>query len=314
MTIRYTCSSCGSVLKIKDELAGTPGKCPKCKAEFTVPQPAPAPAEVASAAGVSAPAAATPAGPEDEDFDPVAFLMADGGQRTQTAPHAVPPPPPSPPKRAAGGPAPRLPDAGERPPAPRRDPSGPSTAAETADAMLRTNASANAKELLTRTMEESRVRAAQMPAEDRGEPQVDYQQLGRELLFRGAPIIVGTIAVVVAAYWLGNYMSGGGRDLPELGRVTGKVTMGGAPLTGADVYFTPMDVKAKTAYGRTDEEGEYTLIYDEDARGAVLGKNRVEVSLIAPTGKERIEGAYSMADAKIHEVKPGSQRIDITIP
>ena len=31
MTIRYTCGSCGSVLKIKDQLAGTPGKCPKCK-------------------------------------------------------------------------------------------------------------------------------------------------------------------------------------------------------------------------------------------------------------------------------------------
>ena len=40
MTIRYTCDKCGSVLKIKDELAGTDGKCPKCKTRFVIPQPA----------------------------------------------------------------------------------------------------------------------------------------------------------------------------------------------------------------------------------------------------------------------------------
>lgn len=39
MTIRFTCDECGSVLKIKDELAGTKGKCPKCKTAFVVPQP-----------------------------------------------------------------------------------------------------------------------------------------------------------------------------------------------------------------------------------------------------------------------------------
>lgn len=37
MTIRYTCVGCGSLLKIKDDLAGTDGKCPKCKLEFVIP-------------------------------------------------------------------------------------------------------------------------------------------------------------------------------------------------------------------------------------------------------------------------------------
>ena len=41
MTIRFTCSGCGSLLKIKEELAGTDGKCPKCKTEFVVPSPEP---------------------------------------------------------------------------------------------------------------------------------------------------------------------------------------------------------------------------------------------------------------------------------
>jgi hypothetical protein len=37
MTIKYHCDQCGVSLKIKDELAGTPGHCPKCHVEFTVP-------------------------------------------------------------------------------------------------------------------------------------------------------------------------------------------------------------------------------------------------------------------------------------
>lgn len=37
MTIRFTCSECASVLKIKDDLAGTSGRCPKCNAKFIVP-------------------------------------------------------------------------------------------------------------------------------------------------------------------------------------------------------------------------------------------------------------------------------------
>lgn len=50
MTIRYTCEECGSVLNIKDEKAGTQGRCPKCKAEFLIPT-----AGEAAAAAVEAP-------------------------------------------------------------------------------------------------------------------------------------------------------------------------------------------------------------------------------------------------------------------
>jgi DNA-directed RNA polymerase subunit RPC12/RpoP len=39
MTIRYNCEKCGQLLKIKDELAGQPNKCPTCKTKFIVPQP-----------------------------------------------------------------------------------------------------------------------------------------------------------------------------------------------------------------------------------------------------------------------------------
>ena len=40
MTIRFKCDECDSVLKIKDELAGTKAKCPKCQVAFVIPHPA----------------------------------------------------------------------------------------------------------------------------------------------------------------------------------------------------------------------------------------------------------------------------------
>lgn len=49
MTIRYQCEECGSVLNIRDEKAGTQGRCPKCKAEFVVPNPEKTPPEETAA-------------------------------------------------------------------------------------------------------------------------------------------------------------------------------------------------------------------------------------------------------------------------
>ncbi|MFK7819128.1 MAG: hypothetical protein AB8G99_10445 [Planctomycetaceae bacterium] len=39
MTIRYKCEECGVSMKIKDDLAGRNGKCPKCKHSFIIPPP-----------------------------------------------------------------------------------------------------------------------------------------------------------------------------------------------------------------------------------------------------------------------------------
>ena len=86
MTIRYECGECGSILKIKDELAGKPGKCPKCKTRFTVPDPTATDSGEVSLSDDS-PAAAREvddaeesprsAPVSDAEFDPAAFLMQD---------------------------------------------------------------------------------------------------------------------------------------------------------------------------------------------------------------------------------------------
>ena len=43
--IEFACPACGSVLRVKDALGGKRGKCPKCAAVITVPEPAPTPAD-----------------------------------------------------------------------------------------------------------------------------------------------------------------------------------------------------------------------------------------------------------------------------
>lgn len=123
MTIRYNCVKCGQLLKIKDDLAGTPNKCPTCKTKFIVPSPssvastsdsqpniiskpddlgtsgavpvvaavAPAPPAAAGKEPDSPPAAAPPSPPKPpaDEFDPTDVLMA-GGPRKAPAKAAAP--------------------------------------------------------------------------------------------------------------------------------------------------------------------------------------------------------------------------------
>ena len=317
MTIRYKCQQCGSVLKIKDALAGTDGRCPKCKTPFVVP--AATPSEVVEA---------QPDPDSEVEFDPVAFLMDDGG-KPRKAPAAAPAAAEqAPPPRAATS---RRPAAAEPDPdlagtAPRRrsalSKADAGSASQTADEMLRVNASANAKDLLTKTMEESRVRAAQIP-EDRGEPKIDWKQEFRDLLVRFGPAFGGAVVLIVLTYAFAHYMAGGGLELPDLGRVTGVVTKADKPLPGALVTFEPFEPSKSLgdripsgATALTNEDGEYDLQYMEDVRGAAVGKNRVWVSLIGPDGREVVppQSKFGYGSTDVFDVKPGDNEFDIKIP
>lgn len=295
MPIRYKCPECGSVLKIKDELAGTEGRCPKCKREFVVP--------AANDGGETSLQAAA----DDADFDPVAFLMDDGGGKA--ASHPAP---------AAAGESSRQPATGEavaadparQRPKRSRAPSGES-AAESAGAMLGGTASSNAKQLLTRSMEESRVRAAEMP-QDPEEPGVDYSDFIKLLTTRILPGGAAVILVCGALYLLSSHWFSSG-DLPELAYVSGVVTRGGAPLPDAQVTFMPLDVRASSATGVTDKNGQYTLYYQEGVPGAVVGKNRVFIFALDDHGRDLIdpETPYGARSDQVWVVTPGSQDIDI---
>ncbi len=100
---------------------------------------------------------------------------------------------------------------------------------------------------------------------------------------------------------------GGGSDQPQLGLVTGTVTLDGEPLSGVAVVFSPDN--GRPARGNTDQTGKYKLTYIGQTLGAKVGHHRVE---IAPNeeGEEESEDA----DASENTVgkpqpKPGKIKI-----
>ena len=89
-------------------------------------------------------------------------------------------------------------------------------------------------------------------------------------------IRTGGVVVALSILLLSLPSCGGSGDRPELGQVSGKVTLDGKPLTGVAVVFQPDD--GRPATGRTDAEGEYELTYIRNTRGTKVGHNRVEIA------------------------------------
>jgi len=68
----------------------------------------------------------------------------------------------------------------------------------------------------------------------------------------------------------------GSGHLPELGTVSGNVTLDGKPLAGATVQFTPG--LGRVSRGRTGPNGSYQLRYIGNEKGALLGEHRVTIT------------------------------------
>jgi uncharacterized Zn finger protein (UPF0148 family) len=332
MTIRYKCDQCGSVLKIKDELAGTDGKCPKCKTKFVVPaaeqepesaqvssEPASTEAEVpskqkaegktpprkekkgvASARNEAAAASAT----DDEDFDPMAILMEEDPSGGKPSAGLASPPPETPKKNVDTRGRRRI------MPAEETDvPDDASSAAAAAGAAM--NASANARDLLSKTAGESRQRAASMPGEERG-PRFDFSTLKYQLV-RGAPIAVGAVVAAILLYWGAWYMMADHIDLPKLSRVSGTIMVDEKPLANVKVNLTPVNPKGestkgkelrlRTATGITDENGYYEVEYMSGIRGAPVGKVRIWLEPLSAADFQKVPAQYSRPSQDIREVR-----------
>ena len=388
MTIRFTCDKCGSVLKIKDELAGTDGKCPKCKTRFVVPPPSaetPAPSSapvvaelpteqevvpsalipsaVSTAVAASAPEAApstkapekipakspgkpaaktadkpspkaTPKPAQDDEFDPVSFLME--GPKKKPTFEADPDTTPSP-KSAdrsnrnggGGGSGFSLDDDGsdaaqdfDAPPSTRKWGAKKDIGAAAA-ADRSTGGSTNAaRDLLARSMEESRVRASEMP-EEKPRFNFDFAGFVREIGIKGGGTILGIVLAVYGTYWLMNNMMGGKVKLPPLGYVSGTLTIKGKPAVGVKVYLSPLDRQieganekkewARDSLGVTDAEGRFTMYYLPNIEGAKVGPCRLWMEGPDPT--VAIPASYGIAasDHKV-DVKAGNnepQKIEL---
>ncbi len=83
----------------------------------------------------------------------------------------------------------------------------------------------------------------------------------------------GAVALIALAGCSGG--SDGGIKPPELGKVTGTVTLDGNPLEGAMVEFSPAN--SRPSFGTTNAEGVYTLSYDEKRVGAAVGEHTVKI-------------------------------------
>ncbi|MCC6508761.1 MAG: carboxypeptidase regulatory-like domain-containing protein [Pirellulaceae bacterium] len=98
-------------------------------------------------------------------------------------------------------------------------------------------------------------------------------------------------------------------DQPEVGRVTGKVTLDGQPLSGVIVNFQPESGRASTA--ETDAEGNYDLIYIYGTNGAKVGKNSVSFRWPdGAEGKKPLPKKYTGVTDTTVEVKSGSNKLD----
>lgn len=317
MSIRYECPECGSVLKIKESLAGTDGKCPKCKTPFVVPTISSAAAEATVAGDDTSPGAvdlatvATPATSkskgrakidappaQEAEFDPVAFLMEGGAPPKSKAK--------SPPPAERGGlslddgePSPQ-PKSRSQPsqPAESPSPSSPPTAAASAKGLL--SASSNAKDLLTRTVEESRARAAEMPQETKV-PFIDTAQLRMLLFTRVLPIGGGVIVLCGVMFWIASSIYGtGDLELPdELVDCEGVVLINGERVEGVVVTMRPApdknndDRRWRTSMAVTNAEGEFKMVYLEGYDGIVPGLQQVALSYVVD-GLETINDDFSL--------------------
>lgn len=350
MTIRVTCDQCGSVLKIKDELAGTDGKCPKCKTRFVVPQPTtddaveepvaegtPEPPVVSSPTSAKAapkPSHKSPEKPpakipeksprkpaEDAEFDPVSFLM-DGPKKKPTLdsePESASRSPKSngSPSRQGGGFSLDDEDSAPEPevdkPAPTRKwgAKKDASAAATADRSLGGSTNA-AKDLLAKSMEDSRARASEMPEEP---PRFDFDYKGfiREIGVKGFGTAGGIVVAVFGLYWAMTSMMTSKVTLPPLGYVSGTVTSGGKPAVGVMVSFRPIELevegargkeKARDSVGVTDANGEYDLYYLPEVEGVKVGPCRIILESTDPLVV--VPADYGLTSQHKVDVKKGS--------
>lgn len=105
---------------------------------------------------------------------------------------------------------------------------------------------------------------------------------------------------------------GGVSDQPELGDVSGKITMDGKPLIGVNILFIPDS--GRPAGATTDAEGNYQLEYVSGVSGTKLGSNRVVIEW--PTGVDgsvAIPARYGQASTTKVEIKAGTNKMDYAL-
>ncbi len=303
MTIRYTCTGCESVLKIKDEKAGTKGKCPKCKAEFLVPDPdvedkdlesepeAAAQADEEPADLVDMPIELTPEVAEPEKFDPLSVLGGPAGAGTGRSPGAG---------RSDFGDrkasvadmmrdfeSSKKKDREKKAYSESPRPSAASSAMETAG---------TAAEALSKAYQQKRESASSPSKTAKDIKAAEERALLSDFILKKAGPAAVLILAMLYGYW--TWMTAEAYIGPPLFEVTGQVMRSGAPAAGIQVSFEPIsegpeDIRT-VVWATCDPEGNFRLMYDASHFGAPAGNYNIGFMNIAGLPVARAEGALTI--------------------
>jgi len=104
--------------------------------------------------------------------------------------------------------------------------------------------------------------------------------------------------------------------------VQGTVTLGGKPLPQALVTFVSQST-GSLSRGRTDDNGQYRLLYSADVEGAEIGPHRVTISTFqsgdadgdppTPRVPEQVPARYNRASELVAEVAQGSNQVNFEL-
>ncbi len=104
-----------------------------------------------------------------------------------------------------------------------------------------------------------------------------------------------SLGLFAAGLAIAAFVGCSGATGPQTGRVSGRVTLNGKPLAGANVNFDLLEGKSpRVATGVTDAEGRYQLSTFGQNDGAVLGKHKVWITM--PQAGEAIDPNNPTAD------------------
>lgn len=90
-----------------------------------------------------------------------------------------------------------------------------------------------------------------------------------------APGLRHALSLAVALSVCAAGLSGCGSSGPEMGRVYGKVSFNGKPVTKGTVSFVTTSPDGRNATGAIGEDGSYTLQTENPGDGALLGDYKV---------------------------------------
>jgi len=124
------------------------------------------------------------------------------------------------------------------------------------------------------------------------------------------PVCLSLTALLIAG------CGGGGEAPPELGEVTGVITVDGKPASGLYVTFEPEGTRAST--GETNDEGRYVLYFNQDNPGAAVGSHVVRITQLAdaerkPEDEINIPSNYNVDSGLRADVKAGENSFDFSL-